>query len=722
MSERIPDPARPRTVLLRGGEVHSPADPFATAMVVEGDSVAWVGEEGAADSFADGVDEVVHLDGALVTPAFTDAHVHTTATGLALTGLDLAPATHLADALARVRAHATARPHDRVLLGHGWDATAWPEGRPPSRGELDEATGGRPLYLTRVDVHSAVVTTALLDLVPGLRDLAGFHADAPLTGDAHHAVRKAAYATLTPVQRADAQRAALARAASLGIGSVHECAGPEISGEDDFTALLALAAEGHGPRVVGYWAELVASAKEADRIRELGAAGAAGDLFADGSLGSHTAHLHAPYADAAHTGTAHLDAEAVAAHVAHCTEAGLQAGFHAIGDAALTTVTDGVRAAADRVGLARVRAARHRVEHAEMLTERTLAAFAGLALTASVQPAFDAAWGGGEGMYAARLGADRARTLNPYAALLKAGVPLALGSDSPVTPSTPGARSAPRSSTAPGRTASPPAPPSPPTPAAAGAPSAATTPVCWSPAPPPTTPSGAPVTWSSRRPTSASNAGRPTPAPAPRACPTSAPAARCRSASPPSSPDVPSSHGRTSDFPRPQPCAAAAPYAPAPPGIGGHRPGGAVKRPRMWQLLTACGRRPVGSAESTTGRPAGRFRTVVGRGWATGGVPGPDAVTVSQVQHQRHGTRKGSGRRGPSWLPGEPGGRCDPGGARTLSRQRLSVDPQPAGPRSARRAPGPYPHRPTRCLRPPHPPPRPSDVRSAHHRTTCRKA
>lgn len=108
--------------------------------------------------------------------------------------------------------------------------------------------------------------------------------------------------------------------------------------------------------------------------------------------------------------------------------------FHAIGDAALTGVVDGVRAAAERIGLDRIRAARHRVEHAEMLTERTIAGFADLALTASVQPAFDAAWGGEDGMYAARLGADRARTLNPYAALLKAGVPLALGSDSPVTP------------------------------------------------------------------------------------------------------------------------------------------------------------------------------------------------------------------------------------------------------------------------------------------------
>ena len=91
-------------------------------------------------------------------------------------------------------------------------------------------------------------------------------------------------------------------------------------------------------------------------------------------------------------------------------------------------------AAAERVGAARIRAARHRVEHAEMLTEATVAAFTEHALTASVQPAFDAAWGGGEGMYAQRLGADRAATLNPYAALLRAGVPLAIGSDSPVTP------------------------------------------------------------------------------------------------------------------------------------------------------------------------------------------------------------------------------------------------------------------------------------------------
>ncbi|GAA3112708.1 hypothetical protein GCM10020254_68690 [Streptomyces goshikiensis] len=227
-----------RTVLLRRGEVHSPADPFATAMVVERGHIAWVGSEGAADAFVEGVDEVVDLDGALVTPAFTDAHVHTTSAGLALTGLDLSTARSLADALDRVRAYADARPADRVLLGHGWDAARWPERRAPRREELDLATGGRPLYLSRIDVHSAVVTTALLDLVPGVRT----RDDEPLTRDDHHAVRAAALDAVTPAQRAEAQRAALDRAASLGIGSVHECGGPGISSAEDFTALLELAA------------------------------------------------------------------------------------------------------------------------------------------------------------------------------------------------------------------------------------------------------------------------------------------------------------------------------------------------------------------------------------------------------------------------------------------------------------------------------------------------
>ena len=51
-----------------------------------------------------------------------------------------------------------------------------------------------------------------------------------------------------------------------------------------------------------------------------------------------------------------------------------------------------------------------------------------------MQPIFDPAWGGADGMYAQRLGRPRAAALNRFADLAAAGVPLAFGSDAPVTP------------------------------------------------------------------------------------------------------------------------------------------------------------------------------------------------------------------------------------------------------------------------------------------------
>ena len=182
--------------------------------------------------------------------------------------------------------------------------------------------------------------------------------------------------------------------------------------------------------MVGYWGEL----DGVERARALGAVGAGGDLFADGALGSHTACLSEPYLDEPTNGHAYLSADDVARHVAACTRAGLQAGFHAIGDAALTAVLQGIAAASEQVGLPAVRAARHRVEHAEMLRDDHIAMLAAAGVVASVQPVFDARWGGATGMYASRLGAERARGMNPYAALAAAGVALALGSDAPVTP------------------------------------------------------------------------------------------------------------------------------------------------------------------------------------------------------------------------------------------------------------------------------------------------
>ena len=434
------------TTLYRGGSVYTPADPFATALVVDGDSVAWVGSDEAAATHADGVDEVVELDGRLVTPAFVDAHVHVTETGLLLDGVDLSATRSLTEALDAVAAAAAACPGQPVL-GHGWDERLWPEQRPPSRQELDRAGGGAPVYLSRVCVHSAVVSTSLAERA-GLAGTTGWGDDGRIERDAHHRARDVTR-DLDPAVRRAVQERALRYAAAAGVGAVHECSAPHVGSAADLASLLAPTQDGSAlPTVLAYWGRL---AGDEDHVRtildELGpdvaphVLGLAGDLCADGSVGSRTSAFREPYVDAAaaglpadHRGLHYLDAGQVRDHVVACTRAGLQAGFHVIGDAAVDAVLDGFRQAAGLVGAEVLRSARHRLEHVELTDDDAVSALAGLGLTASVQPAFEAMWGGTHGMYAERLGPERGSRLNRFGSLAAAGVPLALGSDTPVTP------------------------------------------------------------------------------------------------------------------------------------------------------------------------------------------------------------------------------------------------------------------------------------------------
>jgi predicted amidohydrolase YtcJ len=400
--------------------------PGRAVQVVDG-RIAWMGDAAQAPS----ADRTIAGEGALLTPAFVDAHVHATATGLALTGLDLHPSLSLAEAVASVADHVGAR--DGIVLGTGWDETPWPERRGLTRHDLDAVVGDRPAYLARVDVHSATVSTALLDRIPGITGMPGYDADGQLRLDAHHAARRAAYGAVAPDQRRAAQRATLDAAAALGIGCLHEMAGPEVSGAEDLAGLLELAA-GAGPRVIGYWGEL-AERGGLDVVRELDLAGAGGDLFCDGAFGSHTAALSRPYSDRPDTsGALRFETGQLVDHVRRCTEAGIQAGFHCIGDAAVEQVLGAAGTVVQELGAAAVRACRHRLEHVEMVDAAAVARMRAWGMVASVQPAFDAAWGGDAGMYVERLGTARAAATNPFAGLADAGVALALGSDAPVTP------------------------------------------------------------------------------------------------------------------------------------------------------------------------------------------------------------------------------------------------------------------------------------------------
>ncbi|GAB2647673.1 amidohydrolase family protein [Prescottella soli] len=418
------------TQLLVDGRIYSPSAPDATAMAVTDGVVVWVGEDRPGRALHPDA-EIVELDGAFVTPGFVDTHVHVTALGLQLTGLDLSGARDKAECLDLLRHFARER-DDAVIWGQGWDDTRWPDAA-PTTAELDEAAPGRAVYLTRIDAHSALCSTPLRQSASGLASAAGFSPDGALTGDAHHVARAQARALVTPAQRAAARTAALDHAAAQGIVAVHECGGPDIGGLDDFRELLALS---HGVEVRGYWGEAVDSPEAAtELLARTGAHGLGGDLFIDGALGSRTAALLDPYHDCAgHHGNNYLDVDAVAAHVRACTLAGIQAGFHVIGDAAVTAAVAAFATVAGELGGPALAARGHRLEHLEMVTPEQAAQLGGWGVIASMQPVFDALWGGPDGMYAQRLGADRAAGMNPFAPIAATGMSLAFGSDAPVTP------------------------------------------------------------------------------------------------------------------------------------------------------------------------------------------------------------------------------------------------------------------------------------------------
>lgn len=436
MSQPEPLPAaRAKTVLYRNGSVYTAADPFATAMVVDGGTVAWVGSEQAASSIADSSMEIIDLRGALVAPGFVDSHIHLTETGIALDSLQLGgirSAKELLDAVAGV-------PGTGPVLGHGWDETTWADDTLPTAEELERASAGRHVYLSRVDVHSALVSGSLAHAA-GVRDLDGFDGGARVRRAAHTAARQATR-RLPHDELRRHQGRALSEAAANGYVAVAEMGAPHIGCAEDLR--LAAAWNNGGPESAGvpevlpYWGELAASEEHARSLLDqfgFGVRGLAGDLNIDGSIGSRTAALRSAYEDApGEQGSLYLTVDEAAAHLAACSLAGVQGGFHVIGDAGLDTALAALELAAREVGEQRVRAAGHRLEHVEMVDAAAVATLARYAVTVSAQPAFDAAWGGPGGLYEQRLG-ERSRSMNPFARLFAAGVPVCFGSDSPVTP------------------------------------------------------------------------------------------------------------------------------------------------------------------------------------------------------------------------------------------------------------------------------------------------
>ncbi|WP_109484949.1 amidohydrolase [Occallatibacter savannae] len=375
-----------------------------------------------------------------IFPGFNDAHTHLGEAGREKLNVDLRGTGSLAEMLSRIQAAAAAAPAGHWLTGGGWDHTLWKEKVLPTRQDLDKVTGDHPAFLSRIDGHIAIANTAALKaagITAQTKMPEGGAVDLDKDGEPTGIVRESAQELVEKVippptheERRKGDELAIEDALAHGVTSAQDN-----SAWEDFLVYEEMEKEGNLHLRISEWLPFAAPLEVLKAHRAHHDANDAmlhtGMLkgFMDGSLGSHTAAMKAPYSDdPKNTGLPQYTQERLNQMTVERAKAGFQIGFHAIGDKAVSMALD----AFAQSGVPET--ARNRVEHAQVVDAPDFARFKKLGVIASMQPNHlmtDVNWA------MDRIGPERAKGAYAWKRFVDAGVPLAFGTDYPVEPITP---------------------------------------------------------------------------------------------------------------------------------------------------------------------------------------------------------------------------------------------------------------------------------------------
>ncbi len=430
------------TIVLFNGPIYTldPGQPVVQAIAIHGERVRAVGDEETVRAAVGSRVELIDLRGRAVVPGLTDAHVHIIWHGLARQQVRLTGCPDLATALEQIAAAARRLPSGAWLRGSGWDHTLW-GGRWPTRADLDRVCPDRPAMLWRKDGHSLWVNSralALAGITAATPDPDGGQIQRDERGEPTGILLETAMELVravapppTRVERLAALRMAIDEALSYGLTSLHVPPATDPADAPD-TLIDLQAARAAGDLKLRVLVHLAGA--HLDHAIALGLRSGLGDdwlrigglkLFADGSLGSESAHMLAPYEGRNHTGIAVIPPAEMKAIVARANAHGISVVVHAIGDAANRSVLDAIESARPAAaGLTLP----NRIEHAQILDPRDIPRFAELGVIASMQPIHCTA----DMAMATRLWGMRCATSYAWRSLLDAGATLAFGSDAPV--------------------------------------------------------------------------------------------------------------------------------------------------------------------------------------------------------------------------------------------------------------------------------------------------
>jgi predicted amidohydrolase YtcJ len=404
---------------------------------------------------------VIDLHGQFAMPGFNDAHAHLFSAAYAKLEVDLSGAKSLAEVQQRIRDRLKDYKPGEWILGRGWDHTLWPEKKFPTRQDLDAVSTEHPLLFSRLDGHVAVANSRALKIAGIERstpDPPGGHIELdaksgePTGMLEEDSAMNLVFKRVPPYsaeQRLRGFGLVMDEAAQYGVTSVQDNSVMDAddsanSGWKNFVLLQQLQREGKLKFRVTEWLPFNAPLPRLEEMRRVGGSSSPGHpgdpwlttgqlkLILDGSLGSRTAAMLAPYSDDPNTsGILEANPEQLKQMAIERDRAGFQLGFHAIGDRANRVALDTFAAVLEANG---PRDRRDRVEHAQVVEPADFARFGKLNVIASMQPAHlldDERWA------ADRLGPERSRGAYAWHSMEQNGVRLAFGTDYPVVPINP---------------------------------------------------------------------------------------------------------------------------------------------------------------------------------------------------------------------------------------------------------------------------------------------
>jgi hypothetical protein len=414
--------------------------PTAEAIAIQGDRIAWVGTTAEARRRFARASRIIDLHGATVLPGLIDAHVHLVSLGQSLLRLNLKDVPDEAEAVARVKQRVASAAPNEWIVGWGWDEGKWASHYPNNQA-LSDVSPKNPVFLVGLHGFASWANKRALQLAGVTQETKDPENGKILRNDKTgeptgillnraQALVEAHIPPITLEQTKKAVELAARECVRNGLTSVQDAqvtslmleAFRELIQEGRLPVHIYAILNGADQTLVSEW---LARGPEIDPRHRLTIR--AFKLFADGALGSRGAFLLQPYSDAPQTKGVVTTPEA---KIYELTRGSLEKGFqvctHAIGDAGNRMTLDAYARALGE--FPKVRDARLRIEHAQVLAPSDIPRFAKLGVIPSMQPTHctsDMPWA------EKRVGAERIKGAYAWRSLLATGVHLPLSSDFP---------------------------------------------------------------------------------------------------------------------------------------------------------------------------------------------------------------------------------------------------------------------------------------------------